>query len=293
MMQFVSNTPELCVVTINEKLWAHAMEVCKALSYEKKTAKIVKSHCSKDNYPQRKTIPKYQMSNVPSVGTPIDWLKDSQKFDIYINEERMYELLFSSQQPKAKDFRRHCFNVLFPHVQQQLSDKSHAMEIEDLTDPIQAPEFTNEAHQQAIEEKDAVTALLNDDLKNREYEDVGLQVEIRAKDQEIAALQRRYVDYLSDADKKNGISIVTKNNDDAGYLYVSICGQHGYRRQKVRVSLTRNKGSTPFADGDTPNVIVTYNFWQEHRLIVVDTGRPRHFRLDTINQEQLLILNDT
>ena len=59
------------------------------------------------------------------------------------------------------------------------------------------------------------------------------------------------------------------------------------------MSLTRNKGSTPFADGDTPNVIVTYNFWQEHRLIVVDTGRPRHFRLDTINQEQLLILNDT
>ena len=72
MMQFVSNTPELCVVIINEKLWARAMEVCKALSYEKKTAKIVKSHCSKENYPQRKTIPKYQMSNVPSVGTPID-----------------------------------------------------------------------------------------------------------------------------------------------------------------------------------------------------------------------------
>ena len=32
---------------------------------------------------------------------------------------------------------------------------------------------------------------LNDDLKNREYENVGLQDEIRAKDQQIAALQRR------------------------------------------------------------------------------------------------------
>ena len=142
----------------------------------------------------------------------------------------MYELLFSIQQPKAKDFRRHCFNVLFPHVQQQLSDKSHAMETENLTDRIQSLEFTNEAHQQAIEEKDAVTALLNDDLKNGEYKNVGVQVEIRAKDQEIAALQRRYIDYLSDADKNNGISIITKNNDDAGYLYISICGQHGYRR---------------------------------------------------------------
>ena len=104
------------------------------------------------------------------------------------------------------------------------------METENLTDRIQALEFTNEAHQQAIEEKDVVTALLNDDLKNGEYKNVGVQVEIRAKDQEIAALQRRYIDYLSDADKNNGISIITENNDDAGYLYISICGQHGYRR---------------------------------------------------------------
>ena len=89
----------------------------------------------------------------------------------------MYELLFSSQQPKAKDLRRHCCNVLFPHVRQQLSDKSHAMEIEDLTGRIQALEGTNEAHQQAIEEKDAVIALINDDLQNREYEHVALQAQ--------------------------------------------------------------------------------------------------------------------
>ena len=59
------------------------------------------------------------------------------------------------------------------------------------------------------------------------------------------------------------------------------------------MQLTRNKGSTLFVDGDTLNAIVTYNFWREHRLIVVDPVRPRHFRLDTINQEQLLALNDT
>ena len=108
---------------------------------------------------------------------PVDWPKDSQKYDIYTNEEGMYELLFSSQQPKAKDLRRHCCNVLFPHVLQQLSDKSHAMEIEDLTGRIQALEFTNEAHQQAIEEKDAVIALINDDLQNREYEHVALEAQ--------------------------------------------------------------------------------------------------------------------
>ena len=57
--------------------------------------------------------------------------------------------------------------------------------------------------------------------------------------------------------------------------------------------LARNQGSTLFADGDTPNAIVTFNFWRENRLIVVDPNRPRYFRLDMINQEQLLAVNDT
>ena len=34
-----------------------------------------------------------------------------------------------------------------------------------------------EAYQQAIEEKDAALALLNDDLQNREYENVALQAQ--------------------------------------------------------------------------------------------------------------------
>ena len=135
--------------------------------------------------------------------------------------------------------------------------------------------------------------MLNDDLKNREYENMGLQRGIRAKDQQIAALQKRYVGYLSDEGKNNRISIIAKNSDEADYPYISICRQHGYRRHKVRMLLTRNKGSTLFADGDTLNAIVAHKFWREHRLIVVDPNRPRYLRLDTLNQEQLLALNDT
>ena len=154
-------------------------------------------------------------------------------------------------------------------------------------------EKIQEKDRQTIEEKDATIALLNDDLKNRELENVGLQGEIRAKDQQIAALQIRYVGYLSDEEKNNGISIIAKANDEAEYSYMFICRQHSYRRHKVRMLLTRNKGNTLFADGDTPNTIATYNFWREHRLIVIDPNRPRHFRLDMINQGQLLALNDT
>ena len=61
----------------------------------------------------------------------------------------MYQLLFSSQQPKAKDFGRSCCNVLFPRIQQKLSDKFHAMKTEDLTSRVQALEFTNDEERQA------------------------------------------------------------------------------------------------------------------------------------------------
>ena len=56
--------------------------------------------------------------------------------------------------------------------------------------------------------------------------------------------------------------------------------------------LIRNQGSMLFADEDTLNAIVTFNFWQEHGLIIVDPDRPRHFRLDFIDREQFLVLND-
>ena len=101
-MPFSFNTVELCVVTINEKPWARAKEACRALEYGKvtKTTHVIKTHVSPENDAQ-----KYQMSSVLTMATPINWLKDSQKYDIYINEEGMYKLVFGSQQQKAKDFR--------------------------------------------------------------------------------------------------------------------------------------------------------------------------------------------
>ena len=85
-------------------------------------------------------------------------------------------------------------------------------------------------------------------------------------------------------DKDNGISIIAKNNEEE-YPYISISRPSCYRRHKTRVLLIRNQDSTLFADGDTSNDIITFNFWQEHGLIIVDPDWPRHFRLDMINQE--------
>ena len=99
------------------------------------------------------------MSGVPTVVTTVDWPEDSQKFDIYTNEEGMYELLFSSQQPKAKEFRKHCCNLMFPHVHQQLTNKME------------------DDHQQAIKEKDVALAQCDNQIRAIQHENVALQAQ--------------------------------------------------------------------------------------------------------------------
>ena len=49
VMPFVFHLAELCVVTVNEKPWKRAREVCKALEYDKKTTDIVKAFSSREN----------------------------------------------------------------------------------------------------------------------------------------------------------------------------------------------------------------------------------------------------
>ena len=82
---------------INEKPWTRAREVCRVLEYNKKTTDIVKAFCSKESY-----VHKWQLNSVAC--TPTNWPKwDSQKLDLYINEEGMIELLVGGQQPLAKE----------------------------------------------------------------------------------------------------------------------------------------------------------------------------------------------
>ena len=73
---------------------------------------------------------------------------------ICINEEGMYEFLFSSQQLKAKQIRKHCCNVMLPHVRQQLTNKmkeNHQQAIEENDNQIQAIQCENVALQEQKE----------------------------------------------------------------------------------------------------------------------------------------------
>ena len=136
-MPFSFNAVEFCVVTINEKPWTRAREVGRALEYGRATkfADIVKHFFSRKNYTHKYQLNKFLFES------NLDWPKDSRKDDYYINEEGMYEIVFSNQQPKAKAFRRHCCNVLFPHIRQQLTNKiqeKHQQDIKEKDNQIQA-----------------------------------------------------------------------------------------------------------------------------------------------------------
>ena len=77
-----------------------------------------------------------------------------------------------------------------------------------------------------IEEKDAALALLNDDLENREYENIALQVQrdvyqaqLQRCQNTIIHLRTRYVDHARDPGKDNIIIIVRKHTTSANDKY--------------------------------------------------------------------------
>ena len=155
---FIFNTVELCVVTLNDKPWIRAKEVCRALKYQRQTAHVIRDHVSAENFTY-----KYQLIKLAETDTFTNWPKDSRKDDYYIIEEGTYELLFSSQQPKAKDFRKHCCNVMFPHIHQQLTEKLEE-------DHQQAITGIQREHQLVITDRD-------DQIRAIQYENVALQTQ--------------------------------------------------------------------------------------------------------------------
>ena len=90
-MPFTFNAVELHVVTINERPWTRAREVCNALEYNKETTDLIKAFCSRENCAQ-----KCQLIKFPAARNFMDWPSESRKDHHYINEEGMYELVFGS-----------------------------------------------------------------------------------------------------------------------------------------------------------------------------------------------------
>ena len=86
VMSFVFNSVKLCIVSIYEKPWTRAREVCKALEYGKttKAVDVVKSLCAKTSYAH-----KCQLDELVSETNFVEWSTDSGKDDYYVNEKRV------------------------------------------------------------------------------------------------------------------------------------------------------------------------------------------------------------
>ena len=84
----------------------------------------------------------------------------------------MYEVLFGSQQQKAKAFRKYYCNEMFPRIRKQLVDKMQ------------------EDHQKAIEDRD-------NRIQAIEYENVGLQGKITAYQAQLQVSQNRIEDLIA------------------------------------------------------------------------------------------------
>ena len=113
---------------------------------------------------------------------------------------------------------------MFPHIRKQLTNKM-----------VEEHQRAIRERENVIEEKDAAIALLNDDLEDVSKQLVNLEHENRELQNKVKRLQKRYVPYLQDNKKDNGMVIVQKNNGDE-YPYVAICGQQGMLRRRSSIS---------------------------------------------------------
>ena len=64
--------------------------------YEKGKNNVVRTHCSVKN-----SVHKYKLKGVSAMVLPLEWPKDLQKYDLYINKEKLRELVLPSQQPQV------------------------------------------------------------------------------------------------------------------------------------------------------------------------------------------------
>ena len=98
------NNTKVVTVKIKGKHWTRGREVCSGLEYQKKTSKtanIIRAYCDPENIRY-----KFELDVVLSDSTPVLWPSDSQKYDLYINEQGMHNLVLKSNMSNATDFAK-------------------------------------------------------------------------------------------------------------------------------------------------------------------------------------------
>ena len=157
-------------------------------------------------------------------------------------------------------------------------------------------EEIQEKHRQAIKEKDALLARFNDDLQNREYENIALQAQkdvYQAKLQKcqdtINHLRTRYVPHGRNPGKDNIIIIVWKHTTPAKDKYRDL-PYYIVRIQRLKRYVKPRWFDRHFPDHeiiaqiDNPNSIHVFNRFEEEGHT---EQKYNHFRFIDLTREEL------
>ena len=180
------------------------------------------------------------------------------KTDKFLSAFGVMYVIVNSKKGKGKALKDHILKEIVPHG------------LDARTEEIQ------EKHRQAIEERDAAIALLNDEIRNREYDNVTLQAERDGYKDElqkcqdiITHLKTRHVPHEKDPGKYNIVMIIEKNTapeEDEFYEY-----PHDIARIQGRFITTKKrwfKAQYPhhrfiMEELDSTNSIHAFNRFQE------------------------------
>ena len=173
----------------------------------------------------------------------------------------MYEALFGSQQPLAKKLRKHCCNVMFPHIRQQLTDKIVEERQRTVTDRI---------------------TVLEEGIQHRDEQIVVFE-------NRIAHLRQRYVNHARDPGLDNIVIIVRKHTTSKEDLYFHLSYYISrIQRRKWYVKLRWLEQHFPdhkvIVEIDNPNSIRAFNRFQEEGHV---ERKFNHFRLIDLTRDNL------
>ena len=205
--------------------------------------------------------------------------------DIFINLDGSIEMAVLSKKLKAVALVKWLSKKGVEKIQEE-----HQQAITDHDNQIQALESRNEKnkhkilklnedHQQSIEEKDATITLLNDDLKNREHDNVALQAQRDVYKEQLQKCQdiitrpkKRHIPHAKDPGKDNIVMIIEKNttpeeDEFYGYSYYVARIQRRFINIKRWFKAQYPNHSPVMEELDNANGVHSFNRFEEEGFV--------------------------
>ena len=100
------------VVNINGEGWLAGKDVVEALGYNKKYSDVIKQHCCEEDYIFVDGKTRHQF------GVDFNYKELGQRGGYLVNESGLYSLVFGSDLPEAKKFKRWVTSEVLPQIEQ-------------------------------------------------------------------------------------------------------------------------------------------------------------------------------